>query len=80
LSRFSDQSRLWSLTAWALLGAVLSGYFAGAPIAGLPAGVMLALIWKRYRVAPRVIVRLPGLLELECYWLVKRGSSGERGS
>lgn len=76
----SDPNRWWSLVAWALLGAALSGYCVGAPIAGLPVGVALALLWRRYRIAPRVIVRLPGVLELECYWLVKRGRSAERGS
>jgi hypothetical protein len=80
LSALSERSRSWSLAAWALLGAALSGYFVGAPIAGLPAGVALALLWKRYRVAPRVIIRLPGVLELECYWLVRRGRSPERSS
>lgn len=64
---------------WALGSAALCGYFVGTPILGLPAGVAAALLWKRYRVGPRVIVRLPGVLELECYWLVKRqGSGGER--
>lgn len=74
-----DLGKLAALGAWALLGAACCGYFFGAPIVGVPAGLVAALLWKRYRFAPRVLVRLPGVLELECYWLVRRQRPGERG-
>jgi hypothetical protein len=67
-----ELAQLCSLTAWTLVGVASCAYLFGTAGAGLLGGLAAALLWKRYRVEPRVVVRWPGWFELECYWFVRR--------